>query len=156
MTATPKFLRFSLVAAAVALSLAACKNLPPPPPAAAAPPPPPAAPAPVQPRLFVVYFDYDKSDLTADGAKVVQEAAAYYKTHGNVRVKLDGYADLSGTQAYNLPLSHRRADTVTKAMVKEGVPASAITEAWHGEENPAVPTADGVREARNRRVEIME
>jgi outer membrane protein OmpA-like peptidoglycan-associated protein len=39
--------------------------------------------------------------------------------------------------------------------VRGGVPANAIVEAWHGKENPAVPTADGVREARNRRVELV-
>jgi len=150
-----KVLRFSLVAGAIALSLAACKNLPPPPPAAP-PPAPAAAPAPPQSRLFVVYFNYDKSDLTADGQKVVDEATAYYKQKGSAQVKIDGYTDLSGTQAYNLGLSKRRADTVRAAMVKGGVPANAIVSAWHGKENPAVPTADGVREARNRRVEIVE
>ncbi len=65
-----------------------------------------------------------------------------------------GYTDLSGTQQYNLALSKRRADTVKSALVKDGVPASAIDAKWFGEENPRVPTANGVREPQNRRVEI--
>ena len=157
MTETTKILRFSLVAAAIMLSLAACKNLPPPPPpVAAAPPPAPAPPPPAQPQKFIVYFDFDKSVLTAAGAQVVQQAADYFKAHGSVRVQVDGYTDLAGTQSYNLGLSQRRAETVRGALVRDGVPANAITAAWHGEENPAVPTPNGVREARNRRAEIVE
>jgi OmpA-OmpF porin, OOP family len=128
---------------------------PPPPPVAAAPPPPPApAPAP-PPRQFVVYFEFDKSDLTPEGAKVVQDAAAAYKATGSARIAVTGYTDLAGTQQYNLGLSKRRADTVRAALVRQGVPDGAIAEAWRGKQNPAVPTPDGVREPRNRRVEIM-
>jgi outer membrane protein OmpA-like peptidoglycan-associated protein len=156
MTATTKVFRFSLVAAAVVLSLAACKPTTPPPVAAAPPPPPPAAPPPAPPKQFIVYFEFDKSDLTPEGAKVVLDAASAYKQTGSARVAITGYTDLAGTQRYNLGLSKRRADTVPGALVRDGVPDGAIAEAWRGKENPAVPTADGVREPRNRRVEIVE
>jgi len=157
MPETTKVLRFSLVVAAVMLSLAACKEQPPPPAPVAAAPPPAPAPAPPPPaRQFVVYFEFDKSNLTPDGAKVVQDAANAYKQTGSARVAITGYTDLSGTQKYNLGLSKRRADTVRGALVRDGVPDSAIAEAWRGKENPAVPTPDGVREPRNRRVEIVE
>lgn len=156
MIKSTKLLQFSAVIVAVALSLGACKNLPPPPPAAAAPAAAPApAPAP-SPRLFIVYFNFDKFDLTADGQRVIDDAVAAFKRTGSVQVKVDGYTDAAGTQQYNIGLSHRRADTVRTALVRGGVPANAIVEAWHGKENLAVPTADGVREARNRRVEIVE
>jgi outer membrane protein OmpA-like peptidoglycan-associated protein len=104
----------------------------------------------------VVYFEFDKSDLTPEGAKVVLDAANAYKQTGSARVAITGYTDLAGTQKYNLGLSKRRADTVRGALVRDGVPDSAIAEAWRGKENPAVPTPDGVREPRNRRVEIAE
>lgn len=116
---------------------------------------PPAPPPPAAPRLFIVYFEFDKANLTADGARVVHEAAGAFKTTGSAKIMVTGYTDLAGTQQYNLGLSKRRADTVTGALVKEGVPRPAIIEAWRGKENPAVPTPDGVREARNRRVEIV-
>src|SRR5579872_2065989 len=130
---------------------------PPPPPVAAAPPPPPppAAPPPVPAKQFVVYFEFDKSNLTPEGAKVVSDAAAAYKAGGSAKVAVAGYTDLAGTQQYNIGLSKRRADTVRAALVKSGVPDGVIAESWHGKENPAVPTPDGVREPRNRRVEIM-
>jgi outer membrane protein OmpA-like peptidoglycan-associated protein len=126
---------------------------PPPTPVVAAPPaPPPAAPA-ASKQMFIVFFEFDKSSLTPDGRKVVDAAAAAFKG-GKTDIALAGYTDLAGTQPYNLALSHHRADTVKAALVKDGVPAAAIGENWYGKENPRVPTADGVREPQNRRVEI--
>jgi OOP family OmpA-OmpF porin len=125
---------------------------PAPPPVAAPPAPPPAAVAP-QKQMFIVFFEFDKSSLTADGRRVVDAAAAAFKS-GKSNVAIAGYTDLSGTQQYNLALSKRRADTVKQALVRDGVPAAAIDEKWFGKQNPRVPTADGVREPQNRRVEI--
>jgi outer membrane protein OmpA-like peptidoglycan-associated protein len=125
---------------------------PPPAPVAAPPAPPPVAVAPQQ-QMFILFFEFDKSTLTADGKRVVDAAAAAFKS-GKSGVAISGYTDLAGTQQYNLALSKRRADIVKSALVRDGVPASAINESWHGKENPRVPTADGVREPQNRRVEI--
>ena len=125
---------------------------PPPPPAPVAAPPPPAAVAP-QPQMFIVFFEFDKSALTPDGRQVVDAAAAAFKS-GKSNVAVAGYTDLVGTQQYNLALSRRRAETVKAALVRDGVPASAIDVSYHGKENPRVPTANGVREPQNRRVEI--
>ena len=128
---------------------------PPAPPVAVAPPPPPVAPPPAAAKQFVVYFEFDKSNLTPEGAKVVSDAAAAFRAGGSAQVAVSGYTDLAGTQQYNIGLSKRRADTVRAGLVKAGVPNNVISESWHGKENPAVPTPDGVREPRNRRVEIM-
>jgi len=124
----------------------------PPAPVAAPPAPPPAMAAPSK-QMFIVFFEFDKSSLTAEGKKVVDAAAAAFKS-GKSGVAIAGYTDLAGTQQYNLALSKRRADTVKAALVRDGVSASVIDESWHGKENPRVPTADGVREPQNRRVEI--
>jgi outer membrane protein OmpA-like peptidoglycan-associated protein len=121
-------------------------------PVSAAPAPAPAAVASQQ-QMFIVFFEFDKSALTADGKKVVDAAAAAFKS-GKSGVGIAGYTDLAGTTQYNMALSKRRADIVKQALVKDGVPTSAINESWHGKENPRVPTADGVREPQNRRVEI--
>jgi outer membrane protein OmpA-like peptidoglycan-associated protein len=123
-----------------------------PPPVTAPPAPPPVAVAP-QKQVFIVFFEFDKSSLTADGRRVVDAAAAAFKT-GKSSVAIAGYTDLAGTQQYNLALSKRRADTVKTALVRDGVPAAAIDEKWFGKQNPRVPTADGVREPQNRRVEV--
>ena len=150
----PPLQRFSVNNASHNLILGVAWHFAPPPapPVAAPPAPPPAAVAPQQ-QTFIVFFEFDKSSLTADGRKVVDAAAAAFKS-GKSSVAIAGYTDLAGTQKYNLALSKRRADTVKEALVRDGVPAAAISESWHGKENPRVPTANGVREPQNRRVEI--
>jgi OmpA-OmpF porin, OOP family len=65
-----------------------------------------------------------------------------------------GHADRSGTDAYNLALSEQRAQNVARALAARGVPASALDVQGFGESRPRIPTADGVREPQNRRVEI--
>lgn len=140
----------------------------PPPRPAAAPPPPPPPPAPLPavaaapppqsqpvPPLFLVFFDFDKAALTSSGAKVVEQAAAAFKSSGAARVIATGYTDLAGPAAYNLKLSRRRADTVRRLLLQLGIPAEAIIERARGKADPRVPTADGVREPQNRRVEIV-
>ncbi len=130
---------------------------PPPPPPPAYGPTPAAAPAPLasQGRNFRVFFDFDKASLTTDGARVVRQAADAYRRGRAARIEVTGYTDLSGTSEYNMDLSKRRADAVRSALTADGVPASAINERWRGKDNPLVATANGVREARNRRVDIV-
>ena len=67
---------------------------------------------------------------------------------------LAGYADRSGSARYNVGLSQRRNQSVQNYLTGKGIPAAAITSQAFGETNPRVPTADGVRELQNRRVEI--
>jgi len=121
-----------------------------------APPPPsePVAepPPPPQVQEFVIFFGHNKANLTAEARQVIKEAAAAAKAGGNVRVV--GHADKSGSAAHNDKLSLRRANNVKGELVREGVAESAISVEARGESDPAVPTADGVREPQNRRVEI--
>ena len=132
------------------LPIAAPAPPPPAPVAEPAPPPPPALPA-----LFLVFFDFDKAVLTPAGKEVVAQAAGAFRSSGAARLDVTGYTDLAGSAAYNLKLSRRRADTVRAYLLELGVPAAAIVESARGKENPRIPTADGVREPGNRRVEIM-
>jgi iron complex outermembrane receptor protein len=126
--------------------------LPPAPPAEAAPPP---APQVIPARTYLVFFDWDRADLTAR-AKQIVAAAADASTHvQTTRIEVDGYTDLSGTAGYNQKLSVRRAQTVQTELVHDGVPAGEISIHGYGESNPLVPTAKGVREPQNRRVEII-
>ncbi|HHI89081.1 MAG TPA: OmpA family protein, partial [Hellea balneolensis] len=70
-------------------------------------------------------------------------------------VNIAGYTDTSGSKAYNLRLSKRRADNVEKALKADGLTATHITKEAKGEEGLAIPTADGVREPLNRRAEVV-
>jgi hypothetical protein len=136
-----------LAASVVAFVLGACASEPPPPP----PPPPPVA----QSQAFMVFFDWDRSNLSAQAVQTVQQAAAAFKTRGSARITATGHTDTSGPEAYNMALSLRRANAVKNQLVTEGVPAQAINVIGRGEANPLVATGDGVREPQNRRVEIV-
>lgn len=132
------------------LAMAACVPVPPPP-----PPPPPMAGAPGT-RVFTVYFGWNRSWVGPAGMAVLQQAAAVYKAGGVVRVQITGYTDTSGSVPYNQRLSLRRAKHVADALVHMGVAPQAMAIGGVGENNLAVPTPDGVREPRNRRVTIVE
>ena len=111
--------------------------------------------APATARSYLVFFDWDKSDLSARARQIIAEAAQASTSNATTRIEVDGHADKSGTAAYNQALSRRRADTVAAELVRDGVPRGAITVVAFGDTRPLVPTAAGVREAQNRRVEII-
>jgi OmpA-OmpF porin, OOP family len=122
--------------------------------APAAPAPMAAAPSPVS-RSYLVFFDWDKANLTDRARQIVSEAAANSTKVQYTRLEVNGYTDTSGTPRYNQGLSVRRAQAVAAELVKDGVPKSAITIQGFGETHPLVPTGAGVREPQNRRVEII-
>jgi OmpA-OmpF porin, OOP family len=117
----------------------------------------PAAPSAAQPALsknFIIYFAWDSARLDAAGLRIIDEASATAKATGNARITIVGHADRSGTPEYNTRLSLRRADAVRSALVAKGIATERTAVTALGETEPAIPTADGVREARNRRVEL--
>jgi len=118
-----------------------------------APPPPPPPPV-CNKGPYIVFFDWDKSDITPEAASILDNAVTAYGNCNSVPIMLAGYADRSGTPKYNQGLSGRRNESVTGYLTSHGVASGAITSQAFGETNPRVPTADGVRELQNRRVEI--
>jgi len=119
----------------------------------AAPPAPP--PSETSTRTYLVFFDWDRADLSARARQIVAEAADASRHLHTTRIEVSGYTDASGTQTYNQSLSVRRAQTVEAELVRDGVAESDIGIHGFGASNPLVPTAPGVREAQNRRVEIV-
>jgi len=106
-------------------------------------------------RTYLVFFDWDRADLTARARQIVAEAAQASTRVQSTRIEINGYTDLSGTARYNQGLSVRRGNAVAAELVRDGVPRSEIVTRGFGESNPLVPTAQGVREPQNRRVEII-
>jgi outer membrane protein OmpA-like peptidoglycan-associated protein len=128
---------------------------PPPPAPPPAPVAPVAAPAPEPAKTYLVFFDWDKSDLTPRATEIISEAAADSHTTQTTTIDVSGYTDTSGTPVYNQGLSERRAHAVAAQLVADGVPASEIETHAYGETHLLVPTGPGVREPQNRRVEIV-
>ena len=112
-------------------------------------------PAPPITRSFLVFFDWDKSDITTEARQVISQAAANTRKAALTRITLTGHADRSGAERYNMALSLRRANAVKREMMRNGVAAKDIAIFGRGETQPLVPTPDGVREPQNRRVEIV-
>lgn len=128
--------------------------VPPAPAPAPAPAPKPVQAAPI-PKNFMIFFDFDKSDLTPAAQSILTQAADAFKKQGSASVALTGYTDTVGTAEYNLKLSVRRAEAAKKFLIAQGIPANEISTVGKGKTDLLVPTKDGVREAQNRRVQIV-
>jgi OOP family OmpA-OmpF porin len=124
---------------------------PAPAPAPAAPPP---APAPRAPETYIVFFAFDKADISPVASQVLDRAVADYRATGSTNVRIEGNADRSGSNTYNQRLSQRRAEAVATYLRSKGIAQNAIQTVANGEEKPRVPTADGVRNDENRNAQI--
>ncbi len=114
----------------------------------------PTTTTPKESKSAVLYFPFD-SDRAGDSAQAaLAELVRYVKGAGKVTVTINGHTDRAGTEEYNMDLSARRARFVLGLLKADGIPASLMNYFAFGESDPAVPTADGVREPKNRRVEI--
>lgn len=105
------------------------------------------------PQAYVVYFNTGQSTLSPEANATVAQAAATFR-QGGTAVAVRGHTDTVGNPAYNMQLSRQRAMHVKEALVRDGVPASAILSGGLGEQSLPVPTADNVPERRNRSVDI--
>jgi len=113
----------------------------------------PVEPEPVGP--FVVYFDWDSAELTAEARAEIAEAADLAIEKAPIKLLLKGHADTTGADNYNVDLSKKRAKAVQDALVAAGVSADSISTWGYGEGELAVWTNDNVRERMNRRVQII-
>jgi outer membrane protein OmpA-like peptidoglycan-associated protein len=122
--------------------------------AAAYVPPPAQVPAPA-PRSYLVFFDFNKSDLTPQATEIVDTAAKNAGPAKVTQLTVTGHTDTVGSDAYNMRLSRRRAESVAAQLEKDGIPSSEIEIVAKGKRDLLVPTGDGVREPQNRRVQIV-
>jgi outer membrane protein OmpA-like peptidoglycan-associated protein len=105
-------------------------------------------------EMYLAFFAWDRADVTPVTLQMIDEVLSAYQQFRPTRIVVAGHADRSGPEWYNLDLSERRARAVAAVLVEKGIPAELLEVQWFGESRPRVPTADGVREPENRRVEI--
>jgi len=103
----------------------------------------------------VVYFDFDSSEIRSEFVPVVAAHAQYLVKYPTARVRLEGHTDERGSREYNIGLGERRAQTVRRALLAQGVAEAQMTTVSYGEERPAVEGSDEAAYAQNRRVELV-
>ena len=124
------------------------------PPAEVVAPPPPPPPPPAAPKQFIVFFGFNKCNITAEADAVLSEAAAAAKSSGAAAIRVVGHTDTSGSNAYNQKLSECRANAVKTNLVGKGIGDGAISTSGKGESELMVQTGDGVKEPQNRRATV--
>jgi peptidoglycan-associated lipoprotein len=101
------------------------------------------------------FFEFDRSDLKQDALDDLDSHAKYLAADRSAKVRLEGHADERGTRAYNLALGERRANSVARYLVIQGVNRSQIESMSYGEERPLSLSRDDSGWSRNRRVELV-
>lgn len=114
-----------------------------------------AAPPVTPPASFQVFFDFDKYHLRPEAPEVLRQFIAFAKKENIKRIRVVGHTDTVGSKEYNLALSKRRAETVRKFLVDNGLKDAEITTQGVGFSQLLVPTPPGVPELKNRRAEIL-
>ena len=106
------------------------------------------------PRQFMVFFDFDRSNLSADAKEIVAKAVDAAKQVGTVRIVVTGHTDTVGSRRYNQALSERRAAAVKREMMRDGFDGHNIVTIGRNFSEPLIATGPGIREPQNRRAVI--
>jgi OmpA-OmpF porin, OOP family len=107
------------------------------------------------PPAYLVFFDWDKYNLTNEGAQVLELAADKWKAGGSRQIRVTGYTAMTGSAAHNQRLSEHRAAAVATVLERLGIPRNEMLVTGRGMNDPRVPTLLGVHEPQNDRVEIV-
>jgi OOP family OmpA-OmpF porin len=113
---------------------------------------------PVPSRLDVpsdVLFALDSAALRPEARRIIDSVVDQLRRDARLEVEIHGYTDTAGSREHNQQLSQKRADAVAQALAHNGIDIGRIDRRGFGETNLKVQTRDGVREPRNRRVEII-
>ena len=102
----------------------------------------------------VVYFDYDKSNLTAKSIQALKGVSDLMKRNQKISISIEGHADERGTREYNLALGQRRAESVASYLIANGVNRNRLITKSYGEERPLSLGSNDTAWSKNRRVEI--
>jgi outer membrane protein OmpA-like peptidoglycan-associated protein len=111
--------------------------------------------APHPSRVYMVFFDWDRADLSERAREIIHDAAGSFARIDARSIIVNGYTDATHTPEYAMELSKREALSVAAELIRDGVPKEAIQIRAYGQAKLLVPTAEGVREPQNRRAEII-
>jgi peptidoglycan-associated lipoprotein len=107
------------------------------------------------PATRIIYFDFDKSEIRPEFNAVLTEHARALTRNASVEVRLEGHTDERGSREYNIGLGERRAQSVRRVLLLQGVTEAQLSTVSYGEEKPAVAGSNEEAWAKNRRVELV-
>ncbi|MFN8334898.1 MAG: OmpA family protein [Cyclobacteriaceae bacterium] len=102
-----------------------------------------------------IFFDFDQVTLKAESYPELDRIMKLMGERATMTIEIDGHADATGPEQYNLELSKRRAAAVQKYLTGKGVDSSRVTIAFFGETKPLVPNTTKENRRKNRRVEFV-
>ncbi|MBL7544910.1 MAG: peptidoglycan-associated lipoprotein Pal [Bdellovibrionaceae bacterium] len=105
--------------------------------------------------LKTVFFDYDKSTLSAEAKRTIQGNVDWMKKNANTKVQIEGHCDNRGSIEYNVALGERRANTVKDYMVSLGLSGNRLATISYGEEKPLVSSESESAWKKNRRANFV-
>lgn len=103
---------------------------------------------------LIIYFEYDKSEVSAQYADILAGHARQLAADSTRRLRLEGHADERGSREYNIGLGERRAQAVRRLLLIQGASAAQISTVSYGEERPAAFGSTESDYEKNRRVEL--
>lgn len=110
---------------------------------------------PLAPVKYILYFEFGTAELTPASRAMIPEILESIRNRNLVEASVSGHTDRVGDARVNKDLALVRAREMRDILLKAGVAPDRISIESHGEGNPLIPTADGVSEPRNRRVEVV-
>lgn len=109
---------------------------------------------PLPPVQFLLRFQFGSDELTPASQAEIPNVVAAVQQRPAPDIAVIGHTDRAGSDDYNYRLSLRRAEKIRDLLIAAGADPALIAVSSHGENNPIIPTEDGVNEPENRRVEV--
>ena len=137
------------------LGYSVCEDPAPEPMAAPPPPPPPPASGTRIVEIRDTHFAFDSAKLTGSGEAILDSAVDVLNEHAGVTVRCEGHTDSIGSEAYNMQLGMRRAESVCDYLAQNGISRSRLSTKSYGESMPVASNDTESGRAENRRVEVV-
>lgn len=103
----------------------------------------------------MIHFDFDKSNIRPDAARILDDVAAVLSANPGVKkIRIESHTDAVGTDAYNMKLSQRRANSTKEYLVRKGIDPSRLEAVGYGESRPVDTNSNAAGRAKNRRSEF--
>lgn len=102
-----------------------------------------------------VLFEYDRAELKPGAMRNLEPLLTFLREHPDRALLIEGYTDSTGSDAYNIELSQRRAEAVKSFLISNGISADRVLARGYGESYPVTTNDTEAGRQQNRRVEVV-